>query len=377
MTTEEKDDNEIIIETEETEKHLPVLVKKGSEDFKKKKRRTRIKNALRLFFNLEHDTAEYDTIRERIVDGGRVTGTNMCVLVLAILIASIGLNMNSTAVIIGAMLISPIMGTIQAMAYADASGDSKMFSRSARGFLFQVLFSILTSTVYFLLSPISTPTAELIARTEPSIWDVLIALFGGLAGIIGITRKEKSNVIPGVAIATALMPPLCTCGYGIATLQPRFILGAFYLFFVNTYFIFLSAAIVLTILRIPRLHDIDPKKIPKVKHRMIRNTIIIIIPSLIFAAHIIYNNQNPAEKVNYGNSDVPAIISQMETMYPEVKAVEIDASGDENADVKYSVCLDTDGNLSNTDINRINKWLASVLETDSENISVVVKVPAA
>lgn len=360
------------METKEKEEQTNLPQETDNTANKKKKHRIKLKNAVRIFFNIEHDTADHDTIKERIVDGGRITGTNMCVLVLAILIASIGLNMNSTAVIIGAMLISPLMGTILAMAYGDASGDHKMLSRSIRGFLFQVLFSLLTSTVYFLLSPISTPTAELIARTTPSIWDVLIALFGGLAGIIGITRKEKSNVIPGVAIATALMPPLCTCGYGIATLQPRFIFGAFYLFFVNTYFIFLSAAIILTILRIPRLNTVEPKKVRKIKRRMIRNTIIIIIPSLIFAAHIIYNSRNTDSKVNYSNSDIPAIVKQVEAMYPEISSVEIDANAENNADVKYTVLLGINGSLSDVDINRIDQWLGSVFETDIDNINVIV-----
>lgn len=197
-----------------------------------------VKEILKDAFSLESDTANYEEIRTRLVEGGQVTGTNMCVLMLAIFIASIGLNMNSTAVIIGAMLISPLMGSIQAAAYGTATADLRLFRKSVIGLMFQVMVCLITSTLYFLISPISTTTSELLARTQPTIWDVLIALFGGIAGIIGITRKEKSNVIPGVAIATALMPPLCTCGYGIATGQWRFLLGAGYLFLVNSYFIF-------------------------------------------------------------------------------------------------------------------------------------------
>lgn len=170
-------------------------------------------------FSLENDTADQNEIRTRLIAGGQVTGSNLGILMLAILIASIGLNMNSTAVIIGAMLISPLMGSIQAAAYAIASADLKLFRKSALGLFFQISISLLTSTLYFKVSPISTATSELLARIQPTIWDVLIALCGGLAGIIRITRTEKSNVIPGVAIATALMPPLCTCGYGIATTQ--------------------------------------------------------------------------------------------------------------------------------------------------------------
>lgn len=188
-------------------------------------------------FSLENDTADQNKIRTHLIAGGQVTGSNLGILMLAILIASIGLNMNSTAVIIGAMLISPLMGSIHAAAYAIASADLKLFRKSALGLFFQISISLLTSTLYFKVSPISTATSELLARIQPTIWDVLIALCGGLAGIIGITRTEKSNVLPGVAIATALMPPLCTCGYGIATTQWDFLLGAGYLFCVNAYFL--------------------------------------------------------------------------------------------------------------------------------------------
>ncbi|MBR1695766.1 MAG: DUF389 domain-containing protein, partial [Selenomonas sp.] len=181
-------------------------------------------------FNLEKDRAPLAEIKERIYSGGTLKGTNMCILILAIFIASIGLNMNSTAVIIGAMLISPLMGVIMSIGYGMATYDSAYVKESFLKLLFQVTLSVLTSALYFGLSPIDTASSELLARTEPTIWDVLIAVFGGLAGIIGSTRIEKSNVIPGVAIATALMPPLCTAGYGIATHSLKFFAGALYLF---------------------------------------------------------------------------------------------------------------------------------------------------
>ena len=175
-----------------------------------------LKEIFHEMFSIRKDVATREQIRESLISGGRVTGTNMCLLVLAILIASIGLNVNSTAVIIGAMLISPLMGTIHAFAYGTATSDSALSVRSVLGFAMQVLISLCASTLYFTISPLSDATSELLARTQPTIWDVLIAICGGVAGIIGVTRKEKSNVIPGVAIATALMPPLCTCGYSIA-----------------------------------------------------------------------------------------------------------------------------------------------------------------
>ena len=156
-------------------------------------------------FSLSSDTASQEEIRMRLVDGAAVKGTNMCVLILAILIASIGLNMNSTAVIIGAMLISPLMGSIIAVAYGLALGNGQIVRHFFFGFLLQIAISLLTSTLYFSITPISSSTSELLARTQPTIWDVLIAFCGGLAGCIGSTRKDKANnVIPGVAIATAL-----------------------------------------------------------------------------------------------------------------------------------------------------------------------------
>ena len=148
-----------------------------------------VKEILKDAFSLQNDTAEQEEIKNRLMDGGQVTGTNMCILMLAIFIASIGLNMNSTAVIIGAMLISPLMGSILAAAYGTATVDLRLFRKSVIGLVFQIAICLVTSTLYFLISPISTTTSELLARTQPTIWDVLIALFGGIAGIIGITRK--------------------------------------------------------------------------------------------------------------------------------------------------------------------------------------------
>lgn len=238
-------------------------------------------------FSLNGDTASQEEIYDRLVNGAAIKGTNMCVLILAILIASIGLNMNSTAVIIGAMLISPLMGSIIAVAYGVASGDLSIARHYFIGFILQILISLLTSTLYFSLTPISSSTSELLARTTPTIWDVLIAFCGGLAGCIGLTRREKSNVIPGVAIATALMPPLCTAGYGLATRQYRFFFGAFYLFTLNSYFICLASVIVLMAINVPRRRQLEETLRRKAKRRMVLYTVILMIPSLFFAARLI------------------------------------------------------------------------------------------
>ena len=241
-----------------------------------------LKTKIRKMFSLSEDSASNDEIRTRLLDGGKITGTNMCVLVCAMVIASVGLNMSSTAVIIGAMLISPIMGSILASAYSSVSADYSLLRNFMIGFAIQIVISVTAATIYFFLSPVKEPTAELIARTAPTFYDVLIAFFGGLAGIIGQTRLDKTNtVIPGVAIATALMPPLCTCGYSIANGRLDMLLGAGYLFIINAYFIFLSASIILSVLKIPKVQELTERQWKIHRLRMVRNTLIIMIPSII------------------------------------------------------------------------------------------------
>ena len=241
-----------------------------------------ITERIKKMFSLKEDSASNDEIRSRLLDGGKVTGTNMCVLVCAMVIASVGLNMSSTAVIIGAMLISPLMGSILASAYASVAADYPLLKKHTLGFAVQIVISVTAAAIYFFLSPVKEPTVELLARTGPSFYDVLIAFFGGLAGIIGQTRADKVNtVIPGVAIATALMPPLCTCGYSIANGRWDILLGAGYLFIINTYFIFLASGIILSVLKIPRVRELTDQEWKRRRFRMIRNTIIIALPSIV------------------------------------------------------------------------------------------------
>ena len=247
-----------------------------------------MKEKVRKAFSLKEDSAPHEEIKARLLDGGQVTGTNMCVLVCAMIIASVGLNMSSTAVIIGAMLISPIMGSILASAYGSVSADYPLLRNHLLGFGIQVAISVNAAMIYFLLSPVKEPTVELLARTSPTFFDVLIAFFGGIAGIIGQTRIDKTNtVIPGVAIATALMPPLCTCGYAIANCRWDMLLGAGYLFILNAYFIFLSASIILSVLKIPKTKELTEKEWRRHRFRMVRNTIVIAIPSIVAVYYMI------------------------------------------------------------------------------------------
>lgn len=193
-----------------------------------------------LYFNLMPDKEDEREIVEQISSGVSFKGANLWVLIFAIFIASLGLNVNSTAVIIGAMLISPLMGPIVGMGLAVGTNDFDLLKRAVKNFGVATLISVLTATVYFLLTPLGEAQSELLARTSPTLYDVLIAFCGGAAGIIALCTRGKGNVIPGVAIATALMPPLCTAGFGLASGHLLYFLGAFYLFFINTVFIALA-----------------------------------------------------------------------------------------------------------------------------------------
>lgn len=184
-----------------------------------------------------YSTREY---REKLYDDLHVRLRDIVILMCAIFIASIGLNMNSTAVIIGAMLISPLMTPIVGLGFGLAIFDTRLIKQSLEVLFTQVLISLLVSTLYFWISPLSYASSELIARTSPTIWDVLIAIAGGIAGVIGSRKKEANNIVPGVAIATALMPPICTAGYGLAIGNVRFLFGALYLFSINCVFIMLT-----------------------------------------------------------------------------------------------------------------------------------------
>lgn len=326
-----------------------------------------LKEIFHEMFSIRKDVATREQIRESLISGGRVTGTNTCLLVLAILIASIGLNVNSTAVIIGAMLISPLMGTIHAFAYGTATSDSALSVRSVLGFAMQVLISLCASTLYFTISPLSDATSELLARTQPTIWDVLIAICGGVAGIIGVTRKEKSNVIPGVAIATALMPPLCTCGYSIAHRQWKMLLGAGYLFAANTYFIYLSAVIILIILGVPKVREVDAKRAKRMKRMLIRNSIIMIIPSIL-VAYLMVHDASKDENTLTGfdtSVSVKALSDELNVLYPEIASVSVGQLDelDENGEPvqKKVILLRTAADTESADFQEhfttMKKWL--------------------
>ena len=242
-----------------------------------------IKGAFNALPNKENETE----FIKQISNGVTFSGTNLWVLIFAIFIASLGLNVNSTAVVIGAMLISPLMGPIIGLGLSVGIDDFDLLKRSVRNYLLSTVISIITATIYFTLTPLSEAQSELLARTSPTLYDVLIAIFGGAAGILALSTKEKGNVIPGVAIATALMPPLCTAGYGLAVGEISFFLGALYLFFINTVFIALSTFIGVRMLRFQRRTFADSAALQRVRKYIIAIALITMIPATYMTIQII------------------------------------------------------------------------------------------
>lgn len=246
---------------------------------------------LRIFlkdrFNLEEDKASENATIEEIKKGVVFRGANLWILIFAIMVASVGLNVNSPAVIIGAMLISPLMGPIMGIGLGVGINDFELIVKALRNLGIAAGISVLTSALYFWISPLNDAQSELLARTTPTLWDVLIALFGGLSGIVAGSRKEKSNAIPGVAIATALMPPLCTAGFGLATGQWNYFFGAFYLFFINSVFISFSTYLIVRLLRYKPKEFVDPDREKKVKRYIYILVFLTIIPSVYTGYNVV------------------------------------------------------------------------------------------
>lgn len=221
----------------------------------------KVKGFLCKYLDLNKDKDDELTIVDTICKGVEFKGSNLWILIFAIFMASLGLNVNSTAVIIGAMLISPLMGPIMGIGLSVGINDLDLLKRSFKSYLIATFFSVITATVFFLVfSPFSEAQSELLARTSPTIYDVFIALFGGAAGVVALSTKEKGNVIPGVAIATALMPPLCTAGFGLATGNWIYFLGAFYLYFINSVFISVATFLGVRIMKFRAKKFVDQER---------------------------------------------------------------------------------------------------------------------
>ena len=239
------------------------------------------------FFNALPDKTDETAIVEQISDGVTFRGANLWVLIFAIFIACLGLNLNSTAVIIGAMLISPLMGPIIGMGLAVGRADLELLKRSLINYGVSTVISVLTAALYFQLTPLTEAQSELLARTSPTLYDVLIALFGGAAGILALSTGGKGNVIPGVAIATALMPPLCTAGYGLAMGEWSFFFGACYLFFINTVFIALATYLGVRLLQFKPKQFVDKARLAVVNRYIAVIVVVTMLPAVYMTTQII------------------------------------------------------------------------------------------
>lgn len=270
-----------------------------------------VKNFLAEYLDLRKDKDnELETV-ESIKKGVEFKGANLWILIFAIFMASLGLNVNSTAVIIGAMLISPLMGPIMGIGLAVGQSDFELLKRSLKSYFITTAFSVATATIYFLFTPLNEAQSELLARTSPTIYDVFIALFGGLAGVVALSTRDKGNVIPGVAIATALMPPLCTAGFGLATGNLIYFLGAFYLYFINSVFISVATFIGVRVMHFQRKEFIDKAKEKKVRQSIVFLVILTMCPAIYLTVGIVKStffesaaNNFINKELNFENSQV-------------------------------------------------------------------------
>ena len=269
--------------------------------------KTFLKDYLDLRKDKDNELETVDSIRK----GVEFKGANLWILIFAIFMASLGLNVNSTAVIIGAMLISPLMGPIMGVGLSVGLNDFELMKRSLKSFLITTLFSVTTATIFFLVSPVAEGQSELLARTSPTIYDVFIALMGGLAGVTALSTKEKGNVIPGVAIATALMPPLCTAGYGLATGNLIYFLGAFYLYFINSVFISLATFLGVRVMHFQRKEFVDKNREKKVRKYIVLIAILTMCPAVYLTVGIVQDtffesaaNRFVNEQLSFENTQV-------------------------------------------------------------------------
>ena len=283
-------------------------------------RDTATSNPLRDLFNVRRGRASHKVIRKRVEAASHIDGIHTFQLISAMIIASIGLNVNSTEAIIGSMLICPLMGSVLAIAYGISSLDMRMLRRSVFEILVQFFVCLVTSTVYFVFSPLSTTTSSLLTNATPTIWDVTIAIVGGFAGALGLSRQqEPTTLLAGVAVATALMPPLCATGYGMA-LRDIIIAGsALYEFLVNVVFIAFGAEIVFAILlRVPLVRDMDGNgQITKAESmvaeaRSLKLRRLLVIGSIVFALPCIFYSAQLVNSAVEENGTVFEVQDQFE-----------------------------------------------------------------
>lgn len=286
---------------------------------KTKKERGYLNLFIRRLLSLRNDKVPEEETIASIKASVEFRGANLWILIFAIFVASLGLNTNSAAVIIGAMLISPLMGPIMGMGLGVGINDFELLKRAFRSFATATIFSVLTATFYFAITPIDEAQSELLARTSPTIYDVLIALFGGLAGIVALcsTGQRGGNVIPGVAIATAIMPPLCTTGFGIATGNWIYAAGAFYLYLINSIFISLATFIGVNIFDFKKKVFVDKQREKRVKHIIVTIAVLTMLPSTLLTYMLVRENFFTSKANNF----VAQVVTSEQT---QVIAKEVD-----------------------------------------------------
>ncbi len=321
-------------------------------------------------FDLRIDKASNQEIIDDIKKDSVFKGPNLWILFFAIIICSIGLDINSTAVIIGGMLISPLMGPIMGIGMGLYRNDLDLLKTASFNISIAIILSILASALYFYISPLNKVQSELLSRTSPAVWDVLIAFSGGFAGIIAYTRKEKNNVIPGVAIATALMPPLSTAGFGLATGNYNFFFGALYLFAINSVFIAFGTYLVIRILKIRKKKYLDEKIELRAKRIIAFLIILIIIPSVLTAIKMVKKNtfERNAEMFisNECDFDNTLIISKNFRFNKTPKEIDITLYGDkiDSSGISKIKAKLSNYNLDNTELVIIQGGLNNKLNED-------------
>ena len=253
----------------------------------------------------EDQLLKSDIIDQHVRQNLNLSWLNFAVLFCATIIACVGLNMNSVAVIIGAMLISPIMDPIIGMGYGVGIRDTKLLRKAVMVYLIEMIVGLIAATIYFSLSPIKDASEQIIARTQPAIWDVLVAFFGGVAGIIGSAKKDPGNILPGVAIATALIPPLSTVGYGLSQFKWSIVFSAGYLFLINTFFIALATMLGTLVFNFKqhRASGIPVKN----QVLIIIAAVVITIPSLISASTLVKQTYNETQLTSFIDNELPGL----------------------------------------------------------------------
>ena len=336
-------------------------IKSEVDKFSAKQAFGSVANFLKNLFSI-YDGVDKDKTVEDIRSDIEFSSINIWILICSIIVASIGLINNSPAVIIGAMLISPLMGPIRGIGYALSANDFKALIKSLKNFGIMVAASVLASYLFYLITPIKSETSELLSRTKPHVLDILIAFFGGLAGVIATTVKNKTTtitVIPGVAIATALMPPLCTIGYALAVGNWPYFIGAFYLFLLNSVFICLSTFIVLRLLNFPKVKFVNPRIERKVKIYVFSILLLIVIPSVFKFYHIIH------ESIFIQNAD--NFIKNEISINPEIEVLTKELNYD---DESSAIVLNIGGKYINEE--QINNWKLQLNNYEMGNVNLEI-----